>query len=262
MDRQNWEEPGVANRSTGESGSFNAAGTAAESDRQAVLSVLPSSGPTLGVALVLHGGKSHSREPVESTHLSPARMVPFARHLHRAGRKHGLAVWSLRNSVRGWNGAEMSPLQDARWALEQISSRHPGVPVFLVGHSMGGLTAVCAADHVQVEAVVALAPWLSPGTPVSAVAGRKVLIVHGTLDRWTSPSASLAFARRAAASAESMQYVALKGVGHFMFRKIRLWHTLSTGYVLKAFQESTGADVALPRGFDELLPASAVQVTL
>jgi alpha-beta hydrolase superfamily lysophospholipase len=262
MDRQNREERCMANGSTEENHSSDTARMPAESAHQAVLSVLPPSGPTLGVALVLHGGKSHSREPVEARHLSPARMVPFARHLHRAGRKQGLAVWSLRNSVRGWNGADMTPLQDARWALEQISSRHPGVPVFLVGHSMGGLTAVCAADHPQVEAVVALAPWLSPGTPVSAVAGRKVLVVHGTIDRWTSPSASLTFARHAAGDAESMQYVALKGAGHFMFRKIRLWQTLSTGFVLKAFAESTGAAVSLPRGFEQLLPASSVQVTL
>jgi hypothetical protein len=262
MDRQNWEEPGMANRRTKDNGSVDAAGAAAATVHQPVLSVLPSSGPTSGIALVLHGGKSHSREPVEARHLSPARMVPFARHIHRAGRRQGLAVWSLRNSVRGWNGDDMSPLQDARWALAQISSRHPGVPVFLVGHSMGGLTAVCAADHPQVEAVVALAPWLSPGTPDTAVAGRKVLIVHGTTDRWTSPAASLAFARRAAAGAASMQYVALKGAGHFMFRKLRLWHTLSTGFVLKAFAESTGAAVSLPGGFEQLLPESSVQVTL
>jgi pimeloyl-ACP methyl ester carboxylesterase len=252
----------MASCSTRESNSAGAGGAPPAAGNQAVLSVLPSSGATLGVALVLHGGKSHSREPVEARHLSPARMVPVARHLHRAGRKYGLAVWSLRNSVRGWNGADMTPLQDARWALEQIRLQHPGVPVFLVGHSMGGLTAVCAADHPQVEAVVALAPWLSPGTPVSQVAGRKVLIVHGNTDRWTSPSASLAFARRAGDDAASMQYVALKGAGHFMLRKVRLWQTLSTGFVLKAFGESAGVDVALPRAFGQLLPASAVQVTL
>ncbi|WP_142044708.1 alpha/beta hydrolase [Arthrobacter sp. SLBN-100] len=252
----------MANRSTEENGSLDAGGAAVEGRHRPVLSVLPSSGPTLGIALVLHGGKSRSREPVEARHLSPARMVPFARHLHHAGRQHGLAVWSLRNSVRGWNGEDMTPLQDARWALQQISSKHPDVPVFLVGHSMGGLTAVCAADHPQVQAVVALAPWLSPGTPESGVTGSKVLIVHGTLDRWTSPSASLAFARRAAAGAASVQYVALKGAGHFMLRKIRLWHTLSTGFVLKAFNESAGVVVALPRGFDQLLPESSVQVTL
>jgi alpha-beta hydrolase superfamily lysophospholipase len=189
-------------------------------------------------------------------------MVPFARHLHRAGRKHGLAVWSLRNSVRGWNGPDMSPLQDVRWALRQIEERHPGVPVFLVGHSMGGLTAVCAADNPRVEAVVALAPWLSPQTPAQAVAGKKVLIVHGTMDRWTSPSQSLAFARRASEEAAGMQYVALRGAGHFMLRKVRLWQTLATGFVIQAFSESTGAGARPSRAFGRLLPDSSVQVTL
>lgn len=229
---------------------------------QPVLSVLEASGDTRGVVLVLHGGKAHSRDPVEARHLSPARMIPFARHLHRAGRKHGLAVWSLRNSVRGWNGPEMSPLQDARWALAQIAERHPGVPVFLLGHSMGGLTAVCAADHPQVEAVVALAPWLGPETPAGRVSGRKVLIIHGSTDHMTSPAQSLAFARRASAEAASMQYVSLKGVGHFMLRKIRVWQTLATGFVIKSFAESTGAKVRPPRAFTQLLPESAVHVTL
>ncbi|MFJ6158126.1 alpha/beta hydrolase [Pseudarthrobacter sp. NPDC092184] len=237
---------------------FEASGTA----REAVLSVRESSGPTRGVALVLHGGKSQSREPVEARHLSPARMVPFAWDLHRAGRKHGLAVWSLRNSVRGWNGPDMSPLQDARWALARIREQHPDVPVFLVGHSMGGLTAVCAADHPGVEAVVALAPWLNPSTPTSGVANRKVLIVHGTTDRWTSASASLLFARRASAEAASMQYVALKGAGHFMLRKIGVWQTLTTGFVIKAFSESIGKELPLPADFTRLLPESSVQVTL
>ncbi|BAS08159.1 hypothetical protein AHiyo4_15810 [Arthrobacter sp. Hiyo4] len=70
---------------------------------------------------------------MEARQLSPLRMVTFARHLHRAGKDHGLAVWSLRNSVRGWNGPDRSALQDARWALQQIRAQHPGVPVYLVG---------------------------------------------------------------------------------------------------------------------------------
>ena len=45
---------------------------------------------------------------------------------------------------------------------QQIRDEHPGVPVYLLGHSMGGLTAICAADDPQVDAVVALAPWLRP----------------------------------------------------------------------------------------------------
>lgn len=233
-----------------------------QSSNGAILKVLAPAGPVRGIVLVLHGGKAHSREPVEARHLSPARMVPFARDLHRAGREHGLAVWILRNSVRGWNGAEMSPLQDARWALQLIQVQHPDVPVFLVGHSMGGLTALSAAGHRQVSAVVALAPWLGPATSTAGVAGRKVLIVHGTTDRWTSPAMSLAFARGAAAVADSMQYVELKGAGHFMLRKVRLWQGLATGFVLKAFAEATGAAAAPPSSFARMLPESSVRVTL
>lgn len=228
-----------------------------ERSTKPVLTVQEAAGATRGVALVLHGGRSHSYEPVEARHLSPARMVPFARQLHRAGGSQGLAVWTLRNSVRGWNGPDMSPLQDARWALARIHAEHPGVPVYLLGHSMGGLTAICAADDPQVDAVVALAPWLNSETPAANVAGRRVLIVHGSIDRWTSPTQSLKFAQRAAARAEEMRYVSLAGAGHFMFRKVRLWHALATGFVLKAFAETTGRE---PGGdaarFDALLPAT------
>jgi pimeloyl-ACP methyl ester carboxylesterase len=214
------------------------------------------------VALVLHGGKAHSYEPVAALHLSPLRMIPFARHLHRAGKDFGLSVWSLRNSVRGWNGQDMSALHDARWALEQINAQHPGVPVYLVGHSMGGLTAVCAADSPQVDAVVALAPWLGAETPAVRVAGRKVLIVHGTGDHMTSPAQSLKFARRAAGAAASMQYVSLSGAGHFMVRRVGLWHALATGFVMKAFAERVGFAHPASHTLDKLLPPSATQVNL
>ncbi|MET3721158.1 MULTISPECIES: alpha/beta hydrolase [unclassified Arthrobacter] len=240
----------------------NAAEKARGSRQQAALTVLPAAGATKGVALVLHGGRAHSYEPVAALQLSPLRMVTFARHLHQAGRCHGLAVWSLRNSVRGWNGKDMSALHDARWALQHITAQHPGVPVFLVGHSMGGLTAVCAADASNVEAVVALAPWLGPETPAERVAGRKVLIVHGTDDRMTSPTQSRQFARRAADAAASMQYVSISGAGHFMVRRVRLWHSLATGFVMKAFAERIGFDSPASHTLDELLPASATQVNL
>ena len=109
---------------------------------------------------------------------------------------------------------------------------------------------------------MALAPWLSPETPSTRVAGKKVLIVHGTTDHLTSPAQSLAFARRATAEAASMQYVALKGVGHVMLRKIRVWQTLATGFVIKSFAESTGAGVRPSAAFTQLLPESSVHVTL
>lgn len=231
---------------------------------KAVLSIAAAAGETRGVALVLHGGRSESREAVRAWHLSPARMLPFSRALRAEGGPHGLAVWTLRNRYRGWNGAEMSPVQDARWALSRISLEHPGVPVYLLGHSMGGLTALCVADDPQVEAVVALAPWLDSKTPADPVAGRRVLIVHGTGDRWTSPANSLAYARRAEGVADSVGYVALKGAGHFMVRRLRLWNSLATGFVLDAFAGTSGGGVpgnaevpGSAAAFRNLLPGGA-----
>lgn len=205
--------------------------------------IRPAATAVRGVALVLHGGRANSFEPVRSRNLSPARMIPFARLLQAWGAGAGLETWSLRNRVRGWNGAHMSPLHDARWALERIRERHPGVPIYLLGHSMGGLTALCAADDPQVRAVVALAPWLDSTTPVQQVAGRRVLIIHGDADRWTSPRQSLRYAQRIEHIADDVRYVTLTGAGHFMFSKLAVWHELSVSYLLDAFSRDTGARV-------------------
>jgi pimeloyl-ACP methyl ester carboxylesterase len=227
--------------------------------------VRPAAAAVRGVALVLHGGRANSFEPVRSRHLSPARMVPFGRLLQSWGSSAGLETWSLRNRVRGWNGAHMSPLHDARWALEQIHERHPGVPVYLLGHSMGGLTALCSADDPQVRAVVALAPWLDSTTPVQQLAGRRVLIVHGDADRWTSPRQSLLFAQRIEHIAEDVRYVTLAGAGHFMLTKLPVWHELSVSYLLDSFCRDTGATVNaryLRRAADLLARPAPLDVTL
>ncbi|WP_373427166.1 alpha/beta hydrolase [Arthrobacter sp. B3I4] len=224
---------------------------------RAELSIADATGPTRGVVLVLHGGRADSFEAVRARHLSPARMLPFAQALRSEGGPHGLAVWTLRNRYRGWNGPDMSPVRDARWALSRISHEHPGVPVYLLGHSMGGLTALCVADDPQVEAVVALAPWLTGSTPVDRVAGRRVLIVHGNEDRWTSPRNSLAYARRAEGVAASVDYVSLTGSGHFMFRRVRLWNSLANGFILDSFASSTGGQFRGTDALRRVLPAEA-----
>ena len=95
------------------------------------------------VVLVLHGGKSRSRRPVRPWHKGAVlRMVPFAGAVAKAG-GGAIAVAMLRYAVRGWNGAARpAPLADTRLALEQIAAKHPGVPIGLLGHSMGGRVAL------------------------------------------------------------------------------------------------------------------------
>lgn len=195
--------------------------------------VQPAAGDTQAVALLLPGGRADSFEPSESRHLSGVRMRPISRALHRAGRERGLAVWQVRYRYRGWNGSEMSPVADSRWALTEIRARHGDVPVVLVGHSMGGRTALRIADDDSVRGVVALAPWLPQGEPVDQLEGLEVLIAHGNLDRVTSPRASERYAALARAIATRVDYVTVRGDGHAMLARARLWHRLTTAFTVR-----------------------------
>ena len=196
------------------------------------VAVRAASGEVRSVALVLPGGAANSHAPTRDRDLAGARMRPIAAGLHRHGAKHGIAVWTLRYELRGWNGEQMAPVPDARWALEEIRRRHGELPVALVGHSMGGRIAMRVADDASVVGVVALAPWLPDGEPVDAIAGRRALVVHGTLDRVTSPAASRHFAERARAAGATVDYVALRGETHAMLLRARTWHRLTTSFVL------------------------------
>ncbi len=196
------------------------------------LTVHEPDGPVRAVALVLHGGRSRSHARVTAFQLAVLRMRPFATALRRAGKSEGLAVATLRFRVRGWNGAERSPVADATWALDQLAARFPGAPIALVGHSMGGRTAMYAAGHDAVRAVVGLAPWIESGDPVSQLRARRVLIAHGALDRMTDPSASAAYARSAESVAASVTYVSIEADKHAMLHRPRVWTELTTGFVL------------------------------
>lgn len=196
------------------------------------LSTRPARGDTRAVVLTLHGGRENSLEPTHHRQLAGARMVPFAAAIARRASSAGVAVWSLRHRVRGWNGDLMSPVPDARWALEQVRRRHGAVPVVLVGHSMGGRTAVRVAGDEGVIGVVALAPWLPKGEPVEQLHGRRLLIAHGTADRVTSPKASQRFAELARPAADRVDVVMVAAETHAMLLRWPTWQRLTTAYVL------------------------------
>jgi dienelactone hydrolase len=186
-------------------------------------------GATTAVVLVLPGGRADSFELADSRHLAGVRMRAFARSLHRSGRRRGVAVWQLRYRYRGWNGDEMSPVPDAHWALDEVRRRHGDVPVVLVGHSMGGRTALRVAGDPAVRGVVALAPWLFDTEPTEQLAGRAVLIAHGDRDKVTSPRASRRYADRAAKHTK-VRYVTMRREMHAMLLRARTWHRLTTTF--------------------------------
>jgi predicted esterase len=191
----------------------------------------PPEGETIAVALVLHGGKARSMRPASRRQLSAIRMTPFARALHRAGASSGLAVWTLQYRDRGWND-KGSQVDDARWALDEIERAHPGVPTYLVGHSLGGRTALAVGDHPSVRAIMALAPWTPASDGVDHLRGTPILIAHGDRDRWVDPRYSLNFAMRAQQAGVDISRVEVAGVGHAMLRRISLWHGLTTFFVM------------------------------
>jgi alpha-beta hydrolase superfamily lysophospholipase len=193
--------------------------------------VFPQAGPTTAVVLVLHGGKARSTEPTTLGQLSYRRMVPIAAALHRAVGPRGAAVWLLRNRLRGWNTSDGDPVADARWALARVGVEHPDVPVVVVGHSMGARAALRVAGEPSVIGVCALAPWIEPGEPVEQLAGRTVVIAHGTRDRWTSPARSFRYAVRARAVARRLGRFEVGGAGHAMLRRSGDWTSLVTSFV-------------------------------
>lgn len=103
--------------------------------------------PAKAVALVLHGGKEDSYAAVQSRQVAVLRMAPIARQLRLAGVDAGLAVWRLLFACRGWNGDGARPIEDVRWAVQQLRAHHGEAPVVLVGHSLGGRAAIRAAGE-------------------------------------------------------------------------------------------------------------------
>lgn len=184
-----------------------------------------------GLVLVLHGGSARrDHKPVSAVQLPVLRMIPVARRLSHAGEGR-LAVFRLLNSHRGWN-REQTPVQDIDWALEHVSRQFGGQPpTCLVGHSIGGRAALLAASRPGVVSAVGLAPWLYASDEPD-LAGRRILIVHGSKDRIADPAKSAAVARNLAGTADRLGYVLIEGGQHAMRRHGRLFSSLTVDFVV------------------------------
>ncbi len=185
-----------------------------------------------GCVLVLPGGKVNSDRRARYWQLANLRMVFFARTLRRR-LGPDIKVLRVQYRLRGWNSPRLDALRDAQAVLDSARNRFEPARIAVVGHSMGGRVAAQLAARGDVGTVVALAPWWvgNDGDLIPATTG--LLVVHGTADTWTDPGASRAQTRRARQRGLDAQWVGLDGADHFMVRKWRDWHRLTTDFVAK-----------------------------
>ena len=184
-----------------------------------------------GVVLMLHGGKERSQQAVDGRSASWRRSAAMARRVSERADEAGAAVRLLRYRRRGWNGG--APVEDARWALEEVRRELGDVPVVLLGHSMGARTAVHVADDPRVRGVVALAPWFTATEPAGALAGRTLVAAHGSRDKITSARATRGFVERARLAGADASFVDMGRVGHYMFRRVDAWNSLAADESLR-----------------------------
>jgi hypothetical protein len=85
---------------------------------------------------------------------------------------------------------------------------------------MGGAVAVRAADAPSVATVLGLAPWLPDRLSLEPLRGRRLRVLHGSLDRWlpgipgVSPTSSRRGFERARALGVDGDYTLIAGAVH------------------------------------------------
>jgi dienelactone hydrolase len=168
-------------------------------------------GPTDRAAVIcVNGGQ---RAEVEGTW--SASLEWLVRRL--APRFPELGFAEVRYRLKSWKRLD-SCVEDARAAI-----RETGAPRTLVlGFSMGGAVGISAADEPGVEEVLGLAPWIPDRLNLAPLAGRRLTVLHGSLDRalpgipGVSPGDSRRGFERARALGVDGDYVVIPGAVHGM----------------------------------------------
>lgn len=220
-----------------------------------------------GVVLLLPGGDEESaRRP--SPMLATASVRALGRRLARAGREEGLAIHVVHYRYRGWNGSEAHLAGDASWAADEAVRRYGDVSVCLAGLGMGGRAALRAGGHDAVNSVVAMAPWLpeedvaATPEPVKQLAGRRVLIVHGTRDDVCDPELSFRLAARAKKANRDVCRFEVHSDGHGLHQYRSEVHALAEDFVMgalfgRAFSRPVEDALAAPPPLGLRMPLAA-----
>jgi pimeloyl-ACP methyl ester carboxylesterase len=89
-----------------------------------------------------------------------------------------LAFAEVRYRIKSWNRLDWC-VEDARAAVAHLGAER----TLLLGFSMGGAVSVRTADDPSVETVLGLAPWLPDQLSLEPLRGKRLRVLHGSLDR-------------------------------------------------------------------------------
>ncbi|MGZ8176579.1 alpha/beta fold hydrolase [Williamsia sp. SKLECPSW1] len=198
------------------------------------------------LVLVLPGGTDVSRAPFSWRSPSALRMYPFTASMAiRFGRR--VRVRQVAYRFYGWND-DADPLVPAREALDRLAASAPGVPVHLVGHSMGGRVAAHLAADPRVHGVLALAPWWQHADWRLIHDGVRVVAMHGTADTRTYATRTEKGVGELRARGLDATYVPVADGGHAMLDHVLDWQRAALDFVGAALDRvGTGvADDASP----------------
>jgi pimeloyl-ACP methyl ester carboxylesterase len=110
-----------------------------------------------------------------------------------APRFPNIAFAEVRYRIKSWQQLGLC-IEDAQAAVRQVAAPR----TLLLGYSMGGAVSIAAADEPSVERVIGLAPWIPDRLDLETLRGKRLDVLHGSLDRWLPgiPGVSPASSRR------------------------------------------------------------------
>jgi pimeloyl-ACP methyl ester carboxylesterase len=103
-----------------------------------------------------------------------------------------LAFAEVRYRIKSWKALDLC-IEDCEAAIGFVDR-----PTVLLGFSMGGAVAIASAADPRVSGMLGLAPWIPDRLDVSPLRGKRLDVIHGSLDRWLPgvPGVSPAVSRR------------------------------------------------------------------
>jgi dienelactone hydrolase len=120
---------------------------------------------------------------------------------HLAPRLPQFVFAEVRYRVKSWRRLDRC-VDDARAAVTEVGAER----TLLLGFSMGGAVAISVADEQSVERVLGLAPWIPDRLSLEPLRGKRLDVLHGSLDRWLPgiPGVSPASSRRGFERAQAL----------------------------------------------------------